>query len=81
MADDVRIVPEPIIAALAETFVKGACLAVAQGTPHRVATEAMYRAALAMMIADVGQAQTIATLRDSADRLEAGDNSPRPLAN
>ncbi len=77
----VRMVEPEVIDAVAATFAKGAALAVAQGTPRAVVTEALYRAALTMLIIDVGQEQAIATLRDSATRLEDGDDAPRELAN
>ncbi len=69
------------IDAIAAKFAEGGALAIKQGVPRAVVTEAIYRAAVAMLVADVGADSAAATLEDSAERLKAGENDPLPLAN
>jgi len=66
--------------AVAKVFATGAELAVKQGTPRATVAEAMFRAAVAILIIQDGEEAAVATLRDSADRLEAGLSAPT-LAN
>lgn len=68
------------IDAIAAKFAEGGAIAIKQGVPRAVVTEAMYRAAITMMIGEVGAHVTVETLRDSANRLEGGENASAPLA-
>lgn len=62
------------IDALAKKVITGAAMAMAQGVPPAVAAEAFYRAALVLLISEVGMDAAVATLRDSAERLAAGED-------
>lgn len=62
------------IDALAKKVITGAALAMAQGVPRAVAAEAFYRAALVLLISEVGIDATVATLRDSAERMAADED-------
>ena len=66
--------------AIAKVFATGAEKAVKQGTPRAVVAEAMFRAAVAILIIQDGEEAAIATLRDAADRLERSADAT-PLAN
>lgn len=64
--------------AMAAKVLQGAMLAIAQGVPAALVTEAFYRAAVAMLITSAGCEATVATLQDTAERLEDHDDRDLP---
>jgi len=66
-----------VVDEIARKVLQAAEIACAQNAPRPVVAEGFYRAAIALLIAEFGNAVAIETLRDSADRLSDADvNSP-----
>lgn len=62
-----------VIDEIAGKVIQAAEIAAAHKVPRPLIAEAFYRGALAVLVAEFGPAVAVATLRDSAERLDQPD--------